>query len=207
MNANQIDFVYDSGTHHGVLGEREREILKDVIDDPVLLEGVGGQTTLSRKIGETIFGKTRVLRQRQGSVLVFNYSTCKKWQVVNPNPDTFILQGWGADTPYMDPETIGKKFQFIPDEERYGDPLLHCTLPLKVAKSFVDVEKRVVKFYDPPRVPEVSDSVTKETVSKVDIAHRKWNHASAQELKRITVSDPMATGVNTEEIDIWKKVH
>jgi hypothetical protein len=128
----EIDFIYDSGTHYGVVGEQEQHILYEVVEDPVLLEGVGGHTTLSREIGNSIFGKTRVLKGRRGSILVSNYSTRNLFQVINPNPDCFILRGWDSN-----PVTRGKQYVFKRDIVKYGDPLLHCTMSIETAKSMV----------------------------------------------------------------------
>ena len=198
VKPNQVDFIYDTGTHHGVVGERDTHLMTEIEEDPVLLEGVGGHTSLSLQIGNTLFGKARVLKHRQGSVLVSNYSTRGMFQVINPDEDRFILRGWDHN-----PRTKGREYVFIRDEERYGDPLLHCTMPIKVAKSFAGIEK----FYDPPREPNISDEESKETIARVEIAHRKWNHASAQELCRINGVDLGATGVSDKEVAVWKKLH
>ena len=68
-----------------------------------MLEGVGGHKSMSKEYGDSIFGKTRILKQRVGSVLVSNYSTRKLYQVLNPDEDTFILRGWNNN-----PVTKGK---------------------------------------------------------------------------------------------------
>ena len=72
-----------------------------------------------------------------------------------------------------------------------------------MAKSFAGIEK----FYDPPRVPEDIGAETKDVVARVEIAHRKWNHASAQELMRVNGADSTATGVTDQEIAVWKQQH
>ena len=195
VKPTEVDFIYDTGTHHGVASEREMFLLQEVIEDPVLLEGVGGQTTLSKETGDSIFGKTRVLKGRRGSVLVSNYSTKDMYQILNPDPERIVLKGWESN-----PKTRGKEYVFERDEDRYGDPLLHCTMSVKSARCFAGVEK----FYDPPRVPEVNDEEDKAIVAKVEIAHRKWNHATAQELQRInTCCD---TGVTDSDIKTWKRL-
>jgi hypothetical protein len=198
VKPNEVDFVYDSGTHHGVVSERDKDILHEVVEDPVLLEGVGGHTSLSKEIGDSIFGKTRVLKNRVGSILVSNYSTRNLFQVINPNPDCFILRGWDTN-----PKTRGMKYIFERDIERYGDPLLHCTMPIKIAKSMVNVEK----FYDPPRVPDVLDKSEIDIIAKVEVIHRKWNHASAQELIRLNKVANGVIQISNKEIEMWKKLH
>jgi hypothetical protein len=103
VRPNQVDFIYDSGTVSGVMGEREMNILKNVTVENVLIETVTGETSMSKIYGDTNFGKTRILNGRRGSVLVSQYSTKKLYQVVNPDEDTFILRGWDHN-----PVTKGK---------------------------------------------------------------------------------------------------
>jgi hypothetical protein len=91
---DEVDFVYDSETTSGVAGMKEKEILFDVEEEHVLLQGVGGHKSMSKEYGDSIFGKTRILKNRVGSVLVSNYSTRKLYQVTNPDEDTFILCRW-----------------------------------------------------------------------------------------------------------------
>lgn len=43
VHLGQIDFIYDSGTVSGVMGEREMEILKNVKEEDVLIETVMGE--------------------------------------------------------------------------------------------------------------------------------------------------------------------
>jgi hypothetical protein len=147
---DEIDFVYNSGTTSGVAGINEKDILFDVEEEHILLEGVGGHKSISKEYGHSIFGKTRILKNRVGSVLVSNYSTRKLYQVTNLDEDTFILRGWKNN-----PITVGKTWQFVHDEERYGDKLLHCMVKIEQAKSFMSKE---TKFFRPERVPVVNDS-------------------------------------------------
>jgi hypothetical protein len=183
---DEVDFVYDSGTTSGVAGMKEKEILFDVEEEHVLLEGVGGHKSMSKEYGDSIFGKTRILKNRVGSVLVSNYSTRKLYQVTNPDEDRFILRGWKNN-----PNTAGKTWQFVLDEERYGDKLLHCTVKMEQAKSFASKEK----FYRPDRVP-VIDENKEEIIAKVQNVHEQLNHAST--------ADPGAFDVTVAEIKIWK---
>jgi hypothetical protein len=148
--SDEIDFVYDSGMTSGVAGINEKDILFDVEEEHVLLEGVGGHKSISKEYGDSIFGKTRILKNRVGSGLVSNYSTRKLYQVTNPDEDTFILRGWKHNQ-----ITAGKTWQFVRDEGRYGDKLLHCTVKIEQAKSFVSKE---TKFYRPDRVPVIDEN-------------------------------------------------
>jgi hypothetical protein len=139
---DEVDFVYDSGTTSRVAGTKEKEILFDVEEEHVLLEGVGGHKSMSKEYDDSIFRKTRILKNRVGSVLASNYSTRKLYQVTNPDEDTFILHGWKNN-----PITAGKTWQFVRDKERYGDKLLHCTVKMEQAKSFASKEKFYEKFF------------------------------------------------------------
>ena len=113
VRPGQIDFIYDSGTVSGVMGEREMDILKSMEEEDVLIEMVTGEKSISKFYGDTIFGKTRILKGRQGSVLVSQYATKKMYQVINPDEDTFILKGWDHN-----PSTRGKVWHFIRDEHQ-----------------------------------------------------------------------------------------
>jgi hypothetical protein len=137
--SDKIDFVYNSGTTSGVAGINEKDILFDVEEEHVLLEGVGGHKSISKEYGDSIFGKTRILKNTVGSVLVSSYSTRKLYQVTNPDEDKFILRGWKNN-----PITAGKTWRFVRNEGRYGDKVLHCTVKIEQAKSFVSKE---TKFY------------------------------------------------------------
>jgi hypothetical protein len=141
VSYNEIDFIYDTGTVSGVMGPKERKILFNVENEDVLIETVTGEKSISKQYGDTVFGKTRILKGRRGSVLVSQYSSKDMYQVLNPNVDTFILKGWEHN-----PKTRGKVWYFTCDEDRYGDKLLHCTISLEQAKCFAGREER---FYNP----------------------------------------------------------
>ncbi len=113
------------------MGEREMNILKNVAEEDVLIETVTGERSISKLYRDTIFGKTRILNGRKGSVLVSQYTTKKMYQFINPDEDTFILKGWNHN-----PVTRGKIWYFMRDEARYNNKLLHCTVDLTEAKCF-----------------------------------------------------------------------
>jgi hypothetical protein len=131
VRPGQVDFIYDSGTVSGVMGECAIGILKSAEEEDVLIETVTGKQSISKKYGDTIFGKNRILKGRQGSVLVSQYATKHTYQVLNPDKDTFILNGWDHIL-----DTRGKSWYFVRDEEKYGDKLLHCTIGVQEAKCF-----------------------------------------------------------------------
>jgi hypothetical protein len=54
---DEVDFIYDTGTVSGVMGEKEKEILKSVEDEDVLIETVTGEKSISKQHGDTIFGR------------------------------------------------------------------------------------------------------------------------------------------------------
>ena len=75
VRSGQVDFIYDSGTVSGVMGAREMDILQNVAEEDVLIETVTGERSISKLYGDTIFGKTRILNGRRGSVLVSQFAT------------------------------------------------------------------------------------------------------------------------------------
>jgi hypothetical protein len=142
VRPGQVDFIYNSGTVSGVVGEREMDILKSVKEEDVLIETVTSELLISKKYGGTIFGKTRILKGCSGSVLVSQCATKHMYQVLNPDEDTFIIRGWDHN-----PKTCGKSWYFVRDEEKYDDKLLHCMISVKEAKCFAIPQER--KFYNP----------------------------------------------------------
>jgi hypothetical protein len=46
VGIDEVDFIYDTGTVSGVMGEKEKEILKSVEDEDVLIETVMGDLSL-----------------------------------------------------------------------------------------------------------------------------------------------------------------
>jgi hypothetical protein len=194
VRPGQVDFIYDSGTVSGFMGEREMNILKNVAQEDVLIETVTGERSISKLYGDTIFGKTRILNGRRGSVLVSQYATRNLYQVLNPNEDTFILKGWDHN-----PETKGKLWYFVRDESRYNDKLLHCTVDLKTAKSFGVKEKL---FYDPPKTPESEKNARINDI--VDTIHIRFQHASANEMQNIIQMDCQEFNtLKPSDIDRW----
>jgi len=59
-------------------------MLKSVEDKDVLIETVTGEKSISKQHGDTIFGKTRILKGSQGS----QFSSKHMYQVPNPDGDT-----------------------------------------------------------------------------------------------------------------------
>ena len=196
VRPGQIDFIYDSGTVNGVMGEKERAILKNVAEEDVLIETVTGEKSISKLYGDTVFGKTRILNGRKGSVLVSQYATKKMYQVLNPDEDTFVLRGWDHN-----PATKGKVWYFVRDEDRYDDKLLHCTISLKEAKCFGATKEQ--NFYDPKKAPEEEKHAKMNVL--ISTIHQRWDHASSNELKNILKIDKnmVADGITTKDIDNW----
>jgi hypothetical protein len=177
------------------MGEKEANILKNVAEEDVLIETVTGERSVSKIYGDTIFGKTRILNGRRGSVLVLQYATKKMYQVLNPDKDTFVLRGWANN-----PRTKGKTWYFVRDEERYGDKLLHCTMDIKEAKCFAATKE--TKFYDPDKAPAYEENKTQNT--KVDVIHERFMHASADEMKHLLSAGIAGTeNINVSDIDNW----
>ncbi len=80
VHPNQVDFISDSGTVSGVMGEREMNILKNDAEEDILIETVAGEMSTLKLYGDAIFGKTRILNGRRVSVLVSQYATKKIYQ-------------------------------------------------------------------------------------------------------------------------------
>lgn len=92
VHPGQVDFIFDSGTVSGVMGQHEMNILKNVEKEDVLIVSVTDERSLSMLYGGMIFGKTCILKGRQGSVLVSQYATKKLYQALNPDEGIIILK-------------------------------------------------------------------------------------------------------------------
>ncbi len=114
-------------------------------------------------------------------MLVSQYSSKDMCQVLNPNVDTFILKGWEHNR-----KTRGKVWYFTRDEDRYGDKLLHSTISLEQAKCFAGREER---FYNPNKL-KVIKIEEEEKMQMIQAIHRKYDHASYSELKRLFCCAP-----------------
>lgn len=63
---DQIDFIYNSGTVGGVMGEKNI----NVPEEDVLIMTIFGQQSISELYGHIIFGKTRILNVQSILVLL-----------------------------------------------------------------------------------------------------------------------------------------
>lgn len=87
------------------------------------------------------------------SSICASIAICHKEDVsgAEPDEDTFILKGWDHN-----PETKGKVWHFIWNEERYDDKILHCIVSVKQAR-YLAISKEH-NFYDPENVPTVQQN-------------------------------------------------
>ena len=216
-----IDFVYDTGTERGLCSEEQREVLQGVEASPTALQGATGQQlVISEEAGDSIFGYTRVLKNRKGSsFLISDYSIGELWyQLKDPEDnDHWTLSGKRGS------RAEGQVYHFWRDPERYGDVLLHCTMPIKRAKSFYSVGRtseaassesgpqksaewalvsKEKRFYDPVSPAAVSASEA-DTIARVQEFHRRHGHASFDSMTRMVRADPSAVSVTEKDIKLW----
>ena len=185
----------DTGTEKGVAGRDEADMLSNIRAENVRLIGVSGNA-ISKEVGTSMFGDTRILDSHSGSVLVSQEGIRKMYSVVevptlDPNPDSwgnmFKLVGRRAT------QWEGCEWTFIRDPERYGDKLLHCTLERTQAKRLASgrglersLSAKVKNLYDPP-VPIDEDGLTptaKESLVRAELLHRRLDHAHSNEMDR-----------------------
>ena len=192
VRSNEIDFIYDTGTETGTIVNTDKSVITKLYSEKVLLEGIGGGTIETDKAGNSIFGKLRVLKGENGRNLVSQYESGKHFQVLNPDPNTFILRGWPRT------ENEGKEFMFNRDEEKYGDKLLHCTIPKSYfAKNF---KEQCYLLYNPS---EITNHQQNDKQHLITTYHHRLNHASAAMLSRLL--PPLEPTISTADIEVWKK--
>ena len=197
-SSSLIDLVYDTGTSSNLVPEHCRQLVDDIKHEDVKLLGVGGATVMTSEAGRAgVFGRARIV-PGNGPICISQAQSGKFFQVINPNPNLFILRGW--------PGTIYKnrEFYFERDFERYGDDLLHCMLN---AKSEMALMARAT-FYNPSELP--NPEVVGAKVEKfLDLRrlHEYFNHASKSEMKRLIPQWFKSSILITEsDVDEWWKL-
>ncbi len=75
--------MYDSGTTSGVAGANDKNILFDVQEEHVLLEGVGGHKSVSKEYGYSIFENTRKNPEEPKLILPMMKNFLKKLKLDN----------------------------------------------------------------------------------------------------------------------------
>jgi hypothetical protein len=88
---DEIDLVYDKASEAtNTMRAEDKDVLDNIRYDPVLLKGVGDSIRI-HEADDFTFGKRRIGTDYN---LVSQYESGKIWQLVNPVPDKFYLNGW-----------------------------------------------------------------------------------------------------------------
>ena len=99
-------------------------------------------------------------------------------------------------------------WSFIRDQFRYGDFLLHCTVPRQLfanASAFYD-EECLSLYDDSPIIHDDALSLKERTiVERVQLLHEDLNHASAYAMIR-TLRANCHLNVSADEVMLWKKL-
>ena len=178
--------------------------MKNVKIDPVRIVGVSGSTK-AIKVGDSIFGKTRLLNVPGVKNLVSQHEIGGKYQMINPDKDTVILREWDSDGP--------GDWIFKRDRQKYGDNLLHCSIN---THRYMDqlLKEGCYSLYQPEVVASESEiEKNKEILSRVQIVHERIGHCTADQLIRIVEAEVQSAvepkarcGISVDDISIWKKV-
>jgi hypothetical protein len=89
VGKEQIVFTLDTGTETGTVDKNKRDLLTDIINESVSVQGVSGSVNLT-EIGSYVFGKARVLHDSLGRNLVSLRKSSSEYQLINPDPYTLI---------------------------------------------------------------------------------------------------------------------
>lgn len=205
VDKDEIDFVLDTATETGASNSRGRELLQDLKTEHAALIGVGGHRVHVKEVGTNLFGKSRVV-ENSGAYNLVSQAECKvDWQIVNPSEDHIYLRGWkGKGKEHL-------QWDFYRNEERYGDKLLHCTLPKENFRVFLSTF-HTLSLYKPPESPDESALTPeeRESIEFVESAHIDLCHASAQALIRTVKAEidndvpyHKRLGICVEDINLW----
>ena len=206
VRGDHIDFVLDSASISNIMRPEDASLLIRIADDPVTLIGVGNVEVTSEKSGLSVFGKTRIMSQKHN--LVSQYEVRRIYKVVEENEDCFRLEPRHVQSSLL-------RWWFVRDQHRYGDLLLHCTVPRQRFKDAMRLvtEECLNLYYDSPLVSDSSISIEERSIlDKTQLLHEDLNHASAQSLLR-TIKSHMKTtgldsfnGVSITDVEMWHKV-
>ena len=202
-STEQIIFTLDTGTETGTVDSNKRELLTDIVNESVCLQGVSGSVHLT-EIGSYVFGKARVLLDSFGRNLVSFRRASSEYQLLNPDPYTLVLKGWQG-TPFSALEWV-----FVSDLAYFGDELYHCAISrgeyFKLLRKFYAIRKEYCwAFYRPTAAGPLP---TNEQILLVDSLHKSFNHASAEQLIRMieceSSEETAPLGVSKADVLEWK---
>lgn len=93
MRPGQINFIDDSGTVNGVMGKKEKAILKNVAEEDILIETVTGKISITKLYRDTVFGKTQAPKdENHAKMNVLITTVHQQWAHANSNKLKNILK-------------------------------------------------------------------------------------------------------------------
>ena len=207
VGPGQVDFILDTATESSTIRPADSSLASNLRDDPITLVGVGDRQVVSEASGESIFGQTRVLEQKNN--LVSQYQVRQYYRLVEVNEDCFELvpRGSTGELP---------TWTFVRDYDRYGDNLLHCTVDRRL---FMNTTGRsAIECLSMFQVEQVKSEkgLSRDQINvleKVELVHEDLNHASATVLIRTVKSESdrgqakeRRIGLTVDEINFWNSI-
>ena len=191
-NYKAIDLILDTGTVSNLVPEDSKELLKNIHTEDVTLIGVGGAQVTASETGSTgVFGKARIV-PGTGAICVSQRQFGRDFQMLNPHKDMVILRGWPG-TQYAN-----REFIFERDER---DQLLHCRLK---SKSELALVARSTSFYQPEELP--NGETNTDQLMAIRRLHEYYNHASANEMKRLATKWFGEQSISVKDIEEWYRI-
>ena len=206
VRRDHVDFVFDSASVSNIMKPEDASLLSQVIDDPVTLIGVGDIEVKSERSGVSVFGKTRIMSQNHN--LVSQFEIKRNYKIIEETEDCFRLE------PRRDHSST-LKWWFVRDQHRYGDLLLHCTVPRRQFKyAMMPVNEECLNlYYDAPITNESAVSLAERSIlERVELLHEDLNHASAKSMSRTIAAHMNAygvdhlAGVTLADVETWSKM-
>ena len=168
VGSDQVDFILDTATESSTVKPADLSLASHLRVDPISLVGIGDRSVVSDSCGDSIFGQTRVLEQKNN--LVSQYQVRQYYKLVEIDPDCFEL------VPRESCSELST-WTFARDYSRYGDNLLHCTVD---RLRFVDTAAC--------REEHLSNAQT-DVPEKVGQVHEDLNHATMSALVHTVEGD------------------
>ena len=182
VGPGQVDFILDTATESSTVRPSDSSLTSNLRVNPISLVGIGDHTVVSDACGDSIFGQTRVLEQKNN--LVSQYQVRQYYKLVEIDGDCFELVPRGSSSKLS-------SWTFVRDYNRYGDNLLHCTVDRRLFGNTTGrsaVECLSMFQAEPNKSEKHRSNAQTEVLEKVEQVQEDLSPVSASALDHIVES-------------------
>ena len=173
VGPGQVDFILDTATESSTIKPEDLSLASNLRVDSISLVGIGDRAVVSGSCGDSIFGQTRVLEQKNN--LVSQYQVRQYYKLVEVDCDCFELVPRGSFSELS-------SWTFVRDHNRYGDNLLHCTVDRRLFENTTGrsaVECLSMYQAEPIKSEKHRSKAQTEVLEKVEQVQEDLKHGSA----------------------------